>query len=87
MAHKYLRLIFFPLDILQLRTKKRILLACLIVWVASSLMSFPVAVYSGTEDVTGETRCKIMFPGYQRHNNSIEYVVRYMELQSVNACN
>ncbi|XP_076824214.1 uncharacterized protein LOC143470163 isoform X1 [Clavelina lepadiformis] len=60
--------------LLQLRTRKRTAIICAIVWAVAAIMSLPVMIYSQLEEVTGELKCRIMFPGYKPFADTDTYI-------------
>uniref|UniRef100_H2YFE5 G-protein coupled receptors family 1 profile domain-containing protein n=1 Tax=Ciona savignyi TaxID=51511 RepID=H2YFE5_CIOSA len=48
----------------QLRTRKRTMIVCAVVWFAAGCMTLPILMYARTEEVVDRTICRLMFPGY-----------------------
>uniref|UniRef100_F7BG20 G-protein coupled receptors family 1 profile domain-containing protein n=1 Tax=Ciona intestinalis TaxID=7719 RepID=F7BG20_CIOIN len=50
----------------QLRTRRRTMIVCLVVWLAAGCMTIPILMYARTEKVVDRTICRLMFPGYKK---------------------
>uniref|UniRef100_H2YFE7 G-protein coupled receptors family 1 profile domain-containing protein n=1 Tax=Ciona savignyi TaxID=51511 RepID=H2YFE7_CIOSA len=58
----------------QLRTRKRTMIVCAVVWFAAGCMTLPILMYARTEEVVDRTICRLMFPGYVKFNASETYI-------------
>nr|XP_026690597.1 C3a anaphylatoxin chemotactic receptor-like isoform X2 [Ciona intestinalis] len=58
----------------QLRTRRRTMIVCLVVWLAAGCMTIPILMYARTEKVVDRTICRLMFPGYVKFNESETYI-------------
>ena len=61
--------------VFQLRTKKLTTIVCAIVWLAALCMSMPQILYGRVEQVSDAKFCRVMFPDYERYNDSMNVVI------------